>query len=553
MGTTYKYTYEYEVQDPTKHTRTTGGNNPGNSTQRSVAPTTHLGVGHAHTSRSNPNDPLANLQHDPIWNKLYDPSNMNQAAHNADIQLNIIKMFSDGPARSANDQKMARRQDRKIIKLEAAYGSDRQTFIVKRDYELHVRDVTDEAGKQFKIPSDQVILFWKGRNICERPDELLETLGIENNNTMRICRADDQNQKYMQQHTVYQQGPPSGSYGQQPQQQYGSNGNYAQQGAPSSSGSDFYNQQQSYNPQNQQVYYSNPGGYDQQQYTSGGSSGQPCNCNCHQDQRKCCCQGYGSTNHYQQLTNQTISTPAIATYIISLQIGLGDRIQGLAIGRSHPITLYDLQVELQQHFNVPVLQQNLSFNGMPLMHLPPDTSLQTIGITNNAFISLWYRNNIYIDQQQIADYFTPRQQQNADYITPRQQEMSSYYYDDGSQSLRSSSGDVSSRRMYNSNSGNELVKNGTNQQVIKIEVFHGSDRHVITLRSSSNIRISDLMEELQKITTVPIQNQRLYYRGQELQTMKQSSLQDVGLDNNSQVRLIGEPTKSRYLPLMTSN
>ncbi|CAF3973317.1 unnamed protein product [Adineta steineri] len=107
--------------------------------------------------------------------------------------------------------------------------------------------------------------------------------------------------------------------------------------------------------------------------------------------------------------------------------------------------------------------------------------------------------------------------------------------------------------MYNSNSGNELVKNGTNQQVIKIEVFHGSDRHVITLRSSSNIRISDLMEELQKITTVPIQNQRLYYRGQELQTMKQSSLQDVGLDNNSQVRLIGEPTKSRYLPLMTSN
>ncbi|CAF1223759.1 unnamed protein product, partial [Adineta steineri] len=86
MGTTYKYTYEYEVQDPTKHTRTTGGNNPGNSTQRSVAPTTHLGVGHAHTSRSNPNDPLANLQHDPIWNKLYDPSNMNQAAHNADIQ-----------------------------------------------------------------------------------------------------------------------------------------------------------------------------------------------------------------------------------------------------------------------------------------------------------------------------------------------------------------------------------------------------------------------------------------------------------------------------------
>jgi len=58
-------------------------------------------------------------------------------------------------------KKMARRQDRKIIKLEAAYGSDRQTFIVKRDYDLHVRDVTDEAAKAFKIPADQLILFWK--------------------------------------------------------------------------------------------------------------------------------------------------------------------------------------------------------------------------------------------------------------------------------------------------------------------------------------------------------------------------------------------------------
>jgi hypothetical protein len=56
---------------------------------------------------------------------------------------------------------MARRQDRKVIKIEAAYGSDRQTFTVKRNYELHVRDVQEDAGKAFKIPTDEIILYWK--------------------------------------------------------------------------------------------------------------------------------------------------------------------------------------------------------------------------------------------------------------------------------------------------------------------------------------------------------------------------------------------------------
>lgn len=109
---------------------------------------------------------------------------------------------------------MARRQDRKVIKIEAAYGSDRQTFIIKRNYDLRVRDVQEDAAKAFKIPTDQIILYWKvrktrtvfhrflpldcvfflqGRNICDTPNELLETLGIENNHTMRVCRKDDPN------------------------------------------------------------------------------------------------------------------------------------------------------------------------------------------------------------------------------------------------------------------------------------------------------------------------------------------------------------------------
>jgi len=56
---------------------------------------------------------------------------------------------------------MARRQDRKVIKIEAAYGSDRQTIIVKRNYDLRVRDLQEDASKIFKMPLDQIILYWK--------------------------------------------------------------------------------------------------------------------------------------------------------------------------------------------------------------------------------------------------------------------------------------------------------------------------------------------------------------------------------------------------------
>lgn len=84
--------------------------------------------------------------------------------------------------------------------------------------------------------------------------------------------------------------------------------------------------------------------------------------------------------------------------------------------------------------------------------------------------------------------------------------------------------------------------------------FHqGSDRHVLILRSTSNLRIADLMEELQRITTVSVANQKLYFRGQELQQMRERTLRDAGIDNNAQVRLIGDPMKTRYEAMITGN
>ena len=137
-----------------------------------------------------------------------------------------------------------------------------------------------------------------------------------------------------------------------------------------------------------------------------------------------------SANYYQQLTNPNAQASAAPTFVLNLQIGFGDRHEGLVIGRPHPITIYDLQVELQQRFNIPVLEQNVSHNGMPLTQLPPDATLDTLGILNDSFISLWYRNPASNQQ--------PQQHPN-EFYQPRQQPPPPQFYD-GSQSPRGGGG-----------------------------------------------------------------------------------------------------------------
>ena len=101
---------------------------------------------------------------------------------------------------------------------------------------------------------------------------------------------------------------------------------------------------------------------------------------------------FSSANYYQQLTSPNASAPVAPSFLLNLQVGFGDRLEGMIIGRPHPITIYDLQMELQQRFNIPVLEQNVSYNGMPLTQFPPDASVDSLGIVNNSFVSLWYKN-----------------------------------------------------------------------------------------------------------------------------------------------------------------
>jgi len=85
MGTTYEYTYEYDVADSNKQNRNTG--NTGTNAQRNTGHPSSYATSHSTFTRSSNMDPLVNLQHDRIWNKLYDPLNTEKTPHETEIQV----------------------------------------------------------------------------------------------------------------------------------------------------------------------------------------------------------------------------------------------------------------------------------------------------------------------------------------------------------------------------------------------------------------------------------------------------------------------------------
>lgn len=93
MGTTYDYSYDYNVRDSNKthrsHANAPRGteNTTGQHTQRTTG---HHSLPGASFNRSSNVDPLLNLQHDRIWNKLYDPIGTDKATHGTEIQVRCM-------------------------------------------------------------------------------------------------------------------------------------------------------------------------------------------------------------------------------------------------------------------------------------------------------------------------------------------------------------------------------------------------------------------------------------------------------------------------------
>lgn len=71
MATTYDYNYDYESNESPRRNR---------AYHAPIVPP---------SSRSNPLDPLVNLQHDRIWSKLYDPNDIERLTHQTEIQVKL--------------------------------------------------------------------------------------------------------------------------------------------------------------------------------------------------------------------------------------------------------------------------------------------------------------------------------------------------------------------------------------------------------------------------------------------------------------------------------
>ena len=95
-----------------------------------------------------------------------------------------------------------------------------------------------------------------------------------------------------------------------------------------------------------------------------------------------------------------------------------------------------------------------------------------------------------------------------------------------------------------------ILQNRPNSQgteVLKIEVQHGSDRHQILLKGQNKtLTVLDLQNEVEKITSVIVKDQRLYHKSNELNLTPFKTLKELEVENNNSVKLIGEPSQMKY-------
>ena len=84
-------------------------------------------------------------------------------------------------------------------------------------------------------------------------------------------------------------------------------------------------------------------------------------------------------------------------------------------------------------------------------------------------------------------------------------------------------------------------------EVLKIDVQHGSDRHQVILKGHErNVQVQDLQNEIERITAVPVKDQRLFFKSQELHLQPHKTLKECEVENNCLIKMVGDPSKIRY-------
>ncbi|CAF0880474.1 unnamed protein product [Brachionus calyciflorus] len=350
-------------------------------------------------------------------------------------------------------QQMARRMDRKVIKLEAAYGSERQFIVVTRGQDLVVRDLMEDIQKNFKIPMDQQVVFHKGTNLCDFPGEKLEQLGVENNHQIRVTRDPELPARTSRSRT-------------------------------------------NADPFGQMNLFGNP------QFPNETSPRRNQN-----------------TNQFQaNMINLNLDRNNV---VLKLYVAYGSEREYILVNGRKPLTVMDLKKEINKIFKIPPEQQCIVFRGYNIHDYLDEAPLDAFGLENNSPLSVWPKGTGQVPDIRLPRTTTPPPK--GDVFSPR---------------IPPPPGSLTNR--YG-------MPGEVPTEIIKIEVQHGSDRHMILLKGQNkNLTVLDLQNELEKVTAVAVRDQKLFFKAQELHTQPFRTLKECELENNSAVKLVGEPSKVRY-------
>lgn len=368
---------------------------------------------------------------------------------------------------------MAGRIDRRVIKLEVAFGSDRQAIVIKRDQDLIVNDIMQDIQKVFRIPMEEQVIFHMGKNICDFPNERLEVMAIENNHPIRVNQDSELPQRSPRNILPYN-GMPGYVNGQQQLDPI----SYLKEISP------------------QRV--PDPTPYQLQMYN-------------------------------QNMQSNPNPFPAAPQDVLKLYAALGSEREYVLVNGKKPLSIADLKVELCRIFRIAPEQQNIVFKGYALHEYKDNAPLETFGLENNSQIHVWPKSDVHPGHNQVrlppmglAAMASPRMA-NDQMFSPR-------------------------IPGFNMPSNNRPNNDNVPNEVIKLEIQHGSDRIPVICKGQNGqtLTINDLQQELQKVTSVPIEEQRLYFKSQELQLFPFKTLKESGLENNNTVKLVGDPSKMRY-------
>lgn len=84
--------------------------------------------------------------------------------------------------------------------------------------------------------------------------------------------------------------------------------------------------------------------------------------------------------------------------------------------------------------------------------------------------------------------------------------------------------------------------------VIKLEVFFGADRQTIMIRRERDLIVRDIMEEVEKTLGIPVYEQVIFHKGNNLTDHIDTTLEQLGVENNHPIRINHDPEIGQRSP-----